>query len=291
LVKVKCCGLCNWELNYWKGTDEGFRKRYPYVPGHEWVGEVIELGEHVSTLKPGDVVTVPGGAGGFGEYNVANETDCFKVNPDIFYENAIGEPLKCVATVLGAAAPKIGDYGLIMGCGPMGLWCIQGLSGNLMSGCIAVDIDDEKLKLAKKYGATHTINARKEDVITRLKEITDGTMCDFAIEGTGIPEILNSCIYYLKNAGRLILMSSHERTCNSFDFRPAVQRGITLTVAHPSSTKTPLDDMRRAVSLINKGTFHNEDIITHRFQLEEIEQAFHTLEHKPKDYIKGIICF
>lgn len=291
LVKIKLCGLCNWELNHWKGTDESFCRQYPVVIGHEWVGEVVEKGANVKKLEIGDLVTVPGGMGGFGEYNLAKETNCYKLAPNVSVENAIGEPLKCIATILNAAAPRIGDSGLIMGCGPMGLWCTQALSGHLMDTCIVVDIDDEKLELAKKYGATHTINSMKEDVKSRVREITNGRMCDFVIEGTGIPKILNECIYYLKNAGRLILMSSHESECPSFDFRPAIQRGITIKVAHPTSTVTPADDMNRAVALINNGTFHNEDIITHRFKLEEIEEAFRTLENKPKDYIKGIIKF
>ncbi|MBQ8813763.1 MAG: zinc-binding dehydrogenase [Lachnospiraceae bacterium] len=289
LVKIKLCGLCNWELNHWKGTSESYRSLYPMVPGHEWVGEVVEKGELVHSLEIGDIVTEPGYMGGFGEYNIAEEEHCYKVLPHIPLDNAIGEPLKCITTVVGAAAPKIGDYGLIQGCGPMGLWCTQAMAGNLMTALIAVDIDDSKLELAKKYGATHTINSMKEDVVARIKEITNGHMCDFVIEGTGIPRLLNTCMSYLKNAGRLVLMSSHEGPCDSFDFRPAIERGISIIVAHPPYAVVPTDDMRRAVSLINNGTFHNEDIITHRFKLEQISEAFETLEHKPKNYIKGVV--
>lgn len=290
LVKIKLCGLCNWELNFWKGTAENYRS-YPLVLGHEWTGVVVEKGAEVTNLEIGDKVTVPEGFGGFGEYNVIDADMCYKLQADVAFDNAIGEPLKCIATVIGAAAPRIGDFGLVMGCGPMGFWCLQALSGNLLGGCIAVDIDEKKLEAARKYGATHTINSAKENVEERIREITGGAMCDFVIEGTGIPRLLNQCIYYLKNGGRLVLMSSHEAACDSFDFRPAIERGITLHVAHPSSCKNQADDMKRAIALINNGTFHNEEIITHRFKLEDISKAFETLEHKPKDYIKGIIEF
>ncbi len=284
LVKVKICGLCNWELNFWKGT-EGYTD-YPYMIGHEWAGEIVEIGDEVTRFKVGDKVTV-WDFGGYGEYAAVNEGNCYKINDGINLDNAMGEPLKCITTVLRAAAPEIGDYGLVLGCGPMGLWCIQALAGKTLGGLIAVDIDDDKLALAKKYGATHTVNSAKEDTVEAIKRITEKKMCDFVIEGTGIPKLLNAGMYYLRNAGRLILMSSHEGACKDFDFRPAIERALTICVAHPNMSEP--DDIHRAVAMINNGTFHNEDIISHRFSIDKINEAFETLENKPKDYIKGVI--
>lgn len=288
LVKVKLCGLCNWELNHWKGTSEEYRKKYPMVPGHEWVGHVVEVGKNVTGFEQGDVVTGHW-QGAFGDYYLATERCCFKLSPDVVPENALGEPLKCIVTVLRAAKPEVGDFGLVLGCGPMGLWCTQGISGNLMGGLIAVDVDDEKLALALEYGATHVINPKKENVVERIREITGGRMCDFVIEGTGVPKLLNDAMTYLRNAGRLVLMSSHEDVCKEFDFRPAIARGISLHVAHPASSVNEADDMARAIALINRGAFHNEKVVSHRFKLKDINEAFKTLANKPKDYIKGIV--
>lgn len=287
LIEVKLCGLCNWELNHWKGTAEKFRK-YPDTPGHEWVGYVKEVGANVTSFQVGDVVAGVG-RGAFADYIVRSPRGCSKINPGIPLENALIEPLKCVTTVLRAAKPELGDYGLLLGCGPMGLWCIQGLSGNTLGGLIAVDLDDDKLALAKKYGATHTINPKNENVVDAIYRITGGRMCDFVIEGTGIPKLLNDGIDYLRKAGRLILMSSHEAACPQFDFRPAVDKGISLFVAHPSFSADHLEDMARAAILVNNGTFHNEDIVSHRFKFDDINEGFKALESKPKDYIKGII--
>lgn len=290
LIQVKYCGLCNWELNHWKGTSESFTSQYPFVPGHEWVGVVVEVGKNVTNIQVGEAVSGLG-MGGFSEYRVVDPRSCHKVAPGIPLVNAIGEPLKCVVTVLRAANPQAGDFGLILGCGPMGLWCTQGLDAKLLGGLIAVDVDDAKLELAKKYGATHTINSKKEDVVEAVRKITNGRMCDFVIEGTGIPKLLNMGMDYLKRAGRLILMSSHEDSCADFDFRPAIARGITMYVPHPPSCANEHEEMARTLVLINRGTFHNEDIVTHRFKLDEIHKAFEILENKPKDYIKGVIEF
>ena len=292
LVRVKLCGLCNWELHFYKGIGGDFYTNYPKVVGHEWAGVVVKKGKNVENFEIGDKVTfLPGNFQGFAEYTTVDAADCYKLNPDVDLDNAMGEPLKCILTVLSNAQPQAGDFGLILGCGPMGLWCTQALKGNFLRSLIAVDIDDKKLELAKKFGATHTINSSKEDVVEKIREITGGDMCDFVIEGTGIPKLMESALYYLKNAGRLVIMSSHEKPCDSFDFRPAIERSLRILVAHPSSTQVPEEDMKRAVALINNGTFNNKEIITHRFKLEEINKAFETLENKPKDYIKGVIEF
>ena len=290
LVKVELCGLCNWELNFWKGTGD-YYTNYPRVIGHEWVGTVVELGEGVTGFKVGDKATVLPGETfeGFAEYVAVNENECFKLSDDAIFLNSMGEPLKCISTVVSAAAPRIGDYGVIFGCGAMGLWCTQALCGNLMAGIIAVDIDDKKLALAKEFGATHIINSKNENAVERIKEITNGQMADFVIEGTGIESVLNSSFEYLRNAGRLIIMSSHEKSCKDFDFRPALGRGIDIKSAHPSHTLNPRDDMRRAVSLIDNKAFRNEKIVTHRFKLDDINAAFEALENKPAGYIKGIV--
>ena len=291
LVKVELCGLCNWELNFWKGTGD-YYTNYPRVIGHEWAGVVVELGEGVTDYKVGDKVTVlPGDVfEGFAEYVAVNESECFKLNDDAVLLNSMGEPLKCIATVISAAEPQYGDYGVVFGCGAMGLWCVQALCGNLLAGLIAVDIDDKKLELAKKFGATHTINSKTENVTERIKEITKGHMADFVIEGTGNENLLSGCADYLKLKGRLVVMSSYEDICDKFDFRPIFYHGLDVRCAHPTHSKNgALGDMTRSVALINNGVFRNEEIVTHRFRLEEINEAFEALENKPKGYIKGVV--
>lgn len=293
LVRVASCGLCNWELNFWQGK-LGAGAVEPLALGHEWAGTVTGLGEGVTDFQIGDVVAcgVPNmkDFGGFAEYAVADTGAVLKLDSNINPKYALGEPLKCILTVLRGARPEAGDYGVVLGTGPMGMWCIQALRGEMLSELIAVDIDDEKLKTARKFGATATINSRKQNVEEELKKITHGHMADFVIEGTGIPALLNGAQGYLKyGKGRLVLMSSHEDVCEQFDFRKAIERSLEIIVTHPGHSDDPKDDFRRAMSLLTKGTFKNEEMITHEFKLSEIMTAFQTLEHKPGNYIKGIV--
>ena len=287
LVKVEVCGLCNWELNHFKGQIG----QTPMGLGHEWAGIVEETGEKVNKLKKGDKVAVlPDRLEGFSQYAAVNEERCFLLNDDIDVKKSFLEPLKCIVTVLKSAAPKVGDYGVIVGCGPMGLWCIQALKGNLLSGLIAVDVDDKKLEMARQMGATAVINSRMEDAPQRICELTDGHMADFVIEGTGLPQLMETCADYIrKGPARLCIMSYYEQNMKEMNFRKFLDKGTTIFAAHPNSESDALDAARRATTLINNHVFVQDDLITHTYRLEEIQQAFENLAHKPAGYIKGVV--
>lgn len=287
LVKVAACGLCNWELNHWKGL----LGEFPQTLGHEVSGYVAEIGEGVTGFKIGDTVTgLMDQLVGFSDYVVMEKEKCMKLKDGFNPHFGISEPIKCVTTVLRGAAPEAGDFGVVLGCGPMGLWCIQALAGNTLSGLIAIDVDDKRLELARKYGATCVINSKKEDPEKKISEITEGHMADFVIEGTGVPKLLNEAMNYLRcGRGRLVLMSSHSSDCSGFDFRPAIGKSLEIRVTHTGYCLSESDDLRRAVNLLNTGAFNLEKIITHVFKLEDINDAFKVLETKPDGYMKGIV--
>lgn len=288
LVKVAVCGLCNWEKGFFTGVLTGA----PCTLGHEWAGIVKECGKNVKNLKPGDPVAVfpKYGLDGFAQYAAIREECCFKLDESVNIYEGFAEPLKCVVTVLRSAAPEAGDYAVVTGCGPMGLWCIQALAGNLLGGLIAVDIDEGKLREAKKYGATHVIHSGEQNPQEEIKKITGGHMADFVIEGTGLPSMVQMSGNLLRTGrGRLVLMSFYEQNVREFDFRPMAERGAIVTNPQPSYSEDGLEDTRRAVTLLNNGTFRQRDIITHRFSLDEIQKAFEALVHKPAGYIKGVV--
>jgi threonine dehydrogenase-like Zn-dependent dehydrogenase len=289
MVKIASCGLCNWELNHWKGL----LGKAPQSVGHEWAGEVVEVGAAVKRFKVGDRIAMfpESELEGFSDYACIPEHLCWPVSKDTDLKYAIAEPLKCIITVARATAAEPEDNGVVLGCGPMGLWCIQAIAGSYLSSLIAVDVDDEKLALAKKYGATHTINPTIENVAKKIQDIAKGQYADFVIEGTGIPENLNTAMHYIRYSGRgkLVLMSSHEREAKAFDYRPAIDRALQIIVAHDAYATNQLDNLRRAVQRIDRRAFKVKELITHEFSLNDIQKAFETLENKPKGYLKGIV--
>ena len=146
MMKVASCGLCNWELNFWDGNLNFMG--YPHKLGHEFAGTVVKLGPGCTKFKVGDKISaVARGFGGFAEYRATPEACCEKLADNIDPKYALGEPQKCILTVLRATAPQAADYGVVLGCGPMGMWCIQALAGNYLAGLIAIDVDDAKAVL------------------------------------------------------------------------------------------------------------------------------------------------
>lgn len=288
IVKVASVGLCNWEKGFFTGVLPGA----PCTLGHEWCGVIVECGSDVTTLAKGDKVAIlpTDGLRGFAEYANIRANSCFKLADNVNVYEGFAEPLKCVITTVRSAQPEIGDYGIVIGCGPMGLWCIQALAGKMLGGLIAIDVDDIKLDQAKKYGATHVINSRTSDAERIVAEITNGHMADFIIEGTGVPHLVPSCAKLLRICrGRVALMSYYEENIKEFDFRPFADKGAIITNPQPAFCADQLEDTRRAVALINNGSFDQSDIITHKFTLDQIQLAFETLVNKPKGYIKGVV--
>jgi threonine dehydrogenase-like Zn-dependent dehydrogenase len=288
LVRVAGCGLCNWELNHFAGT----LCTCPQPLGHEIVGYVEELGAGVNGFKVGDIITgLPPQLGGFADHCLMTERDSVRVHPAMDPEVCLGEPLSCVVTTLLATEPQVGDVGLVLGCGPMGLWCTQVLAGRSLAALVAVDVQTHRLELATRFGATHVINPSEEDAPAKLARLTDGNLADFVIEGTGSPAVLSSAAAYLRPTGRgkLIMMSSHETAGPAFDWRPLQNKGAVIKATFPVAALSVTDSLRRAITLYNRGSLQVRPVITHQFKLDQIQQAFETLHHKPTDYIKGIV--
>ncbi|MHC4886804.1 MAG: zinc-dependent alcohol dehydrogenase [Planctomycetota bacterium] len=287
LLEVLACGLCKWELGHWKG-DLG---ECPQTLGHEVVGRVLELGPGVEGVEPGDTVTaLPDALNGFARHCVVTASRCARIAPDLDPRGGLGEPLSCVITTLDGAAAAAGEVGVVVGCGPMGLWCIQALAGAPLSALIAIDMDENRLDRARSFGATHTINPSSTNPAVEVESITGGRLADFIIEGTGVPAVFASLHELLKTGrGRLLLMSSHEEATAAFDWRPLQVKGAIVHATHPAYAIDQVQNMRRAIALYNTGRFASEGIITHTFALESIGEAFGALESPPSGYIKGIV--
>ena len=283
LVQTAGSGLCTYELNHWAGR----MGTPPMALGHEGYGVVVEVGAGAKRVKVGDRVT--GLCGNcFSDYFTMPEEHVMLIRPDLDQQHVPGEPLYCVHNVVRAAHPEVGDVLAIVGCGPMGLWALQALASDTLAEVVAVDIDDEKLDLARQFGARSTINPANCDAVKALKEITGGRLADVAVEGTGGPGV-KPAIQLLKHPRpKLVIMSSFKGPLE-VDMVMLCGKAVTMIHAHPGLCVDKVDGCQRTETLINNGVYKTDRLISHRWPLAEIQQAFEAFEKRGKGYLKGIV--
>jgi len=289
LVRVKLCGVCKYDLAYYKGILGTF----PGKLGHEPTGVVEQVGRNVTQFKPGDRVTglytQQPFQKGFATYAVGYPPYLIRVPDDVPLEHALGEPLKCISTILRSAPPEFGDYVLVMGCGFMGLLVLSGLVGRGPELIIAADIDDERLAMAKELGATAALNPQKVDFLGEVAKLTNGRGTDVVFELTGNPNGLQLAAQTLRLHRARYVLGGWHGVPHTYNLRNWTHPGAVILCPHPQFSLDPMDDLRRAMEGLARGVFPMDKLVTHRFRLDDIQAAFEMAERGDEGYIKGII--
>ena len=287
LVRVTHCGLCQYDGSYFKGIIGTIPQRL----GHEPVGIIERVGKQVTGFTPGDRVTgLFAHLSAFATYCIADPRFAVQVPPAIPSELALGEPLKCISTIARAASPEFGDYDLIMGAGFMGLLVAAALAGSSAGLLIAADINDERLKLAKELGATHTLRSDDPAFLDHVKDLTRGHGIDIAVEVVGLPSPAELAARTLRRGGRprYVLAGWHGQP-GTFTLRTWTTVGAEIISAHPSYSLDPMDDLRRGMLGLEKGIFPMARLVTHRFPLSRVQEGLDAMVGKTPGYIKGVI--
>lgn len=278
LLKIAACGICRYDLHLMEHDPESLANGF----GHEALGQVIACGAAVTRLAEGDWV-IGGIPNGFGNYSVVREGDVLRVPEEMGDLACLAEPLKCVTTVVRAGKPDFGDTVAVVGCGFMGLACLSALSGNWTACRIAIDMDPERRKLAMDFGATHVLDPRAGDVATAIRELTGGRGADVAIEFAGSPGAAALATTLLRYRGALVLAGGHTPRENFY------MQAITVHLAPPMFSPDESDDYRRTLAYMASGRLAMDKLVTHRFKLSEIAQAFTSLKSLGPAYMKGLV--
>jgi threonine dehydrogenase-like Zn-dependent dehydrogenase len=286
LVRITHCGLCQYDGAYYKG----YIGEPPVRLGHEPVGVVETVGRNVTGFQPGDRVTgLFAHLRAFATYALAAPEELIKIPDHVPSAHALIEPLKCVATILRTAPPEFGDHVLVMGSGFMGLLVLAGLVGQGVASLIAVDLQPDRLKLAKEIGATHTLNAGDPHFLEQVQEITGGHGTDVVFEVVGEPQAVELAAKTLRRTrGRYALAGWHGRP-GTYTLRNWTTRGAIILSAHPAYSLDPMEDARRAMDGLSRGVFPMDRLITHQFGLDDIQIAFETMIDGADNYVKGVI--
>jgi L-iditol 2-dehydrogenase len=310
LVKVQACGICGSDVMEWYRL-----KKAPRVLGHEMAGDIVKVGKNVKKFKVGDRIFVSHHVpcntcsfckngqhticetlhstnfypGGFAEYLKVPEIniDCgvFILPKEMSYEEgAFIEPLACTVRGMKIAGMKSGQSVLVLGSGVAGLLNIKLAKATGASKIFATDINDYRLKTAKKIGADVVINA-KENVPELVKNHNAGKLADLVIPCVGIPSAIKQAIESAHPGGTILFFAPTEPGVNiPFPLFDLWNKQVKMVSTYAGAPK----DIKKAIKLIRSKKVKVTDLITHRFPLSKAAEGF-KLAAQAKDSIKIII--
>jgi len=310
VVKIKAAGICGSDISIFKGTSPV--ATYPRVIGHEFAGEVVEIGSAVTRVQAGDHVsinpvigcgecrvckkgrsnvcaamTVVGVHmdGGFREYAVMPENNVFKVSNDISWEQAaIIEPYTVAAQAVSRGNVQADDTILILGCGPNALTILQ-VAKMIGAKCIMSDIVAGRLKRAKEFGADIVINSLEEDVEQKIRELTSSAGVDVAIDAACAGTTLEQAIACTRPAGTVVTMG--------FSDKPSNIRELDITKKELDVKGTRLNNGKfpQVIEWVESGCIDSSKIITDTFCFTDIDKAFDKIKNDPEHVLKVILKF
>ncbi len=297
VVKVVACGLCHTDLGYMDFGVPTFKKP-PIVLGHEPACIVEEVGARVSNVKVGDRVLIgPITCGDCffcrtGRENICDSMGMIGNNIDGALAEYTKVPARCLIklpeelplkescvisdavvspyhAVKRRAQVGLGDWVLVIGCGGVGINAVQwaNMAGGLV---IAMDVMDHKLELARELGAVEVINAKKvEKPAKEIKKITGGMGADVAIECLGNPDTITQAFDSVRSGGRVCVVG--------FSFKSPPLNAARLMykeVEITGSVAGLIPDYYTILNLIRNGKFRTDKLITARYPLDKINEAF-----------------
>lgn len=310
IVKIKAVGFCGSDISR-------YAKLGPHtvgaIFGHEFSGEVVEIGQHVNHVKVGDGVaacpTTPCficeyckqgqhsqcekllvlGAkedGGFAEYVRLHSRSVIKLPKGLDFETAACVEPACVA-LHGFYRTRIqaGDTVAVLGVGSIGLFAVQCAKILGAAKVIAIDIFDEKLTIAKQLGADVCINARDVDFIKVTKEVTNGKGADIAVESAGTPDTSAQVFSLPRKGGTVLFMGIPygDVLVPREHFEKIVRNELTVLGSwNAISGPYPGKEWYTVLHFMQEGQIKVKPMITHRISLEQIPETFEEIYRRDR---------
>jgi len=309
VIKVEACGICAGDVKakhgaamFWEGDNPWLKA--PVVPGHEFYGRVVELGEGAAeyhSVSEGDLIVAeqisPCGKcrfcrngqywmceihdiygfqkdvaeGGMAEYMVFHETARIHHIPEELSakEAAFIEPLACSIHTVQRAKIELDDVVVLAGAGPLGMGMIQAITLKTPKKFIVLDMDDARLETAKKYGADIVINPSKEDAVKIVKDLTGGYGCDIYIEATGHPAGVKQGLEMVRKLGRFVEFSvfGSDTTVDWSVIGDRKELDVLGSHLGPHCYEIAID-------LFSRKKISAEEMVTHSYPIDKFEEAF-----------------
>ena len=305
LVHIAFSGVCHSQLMEARGL-RGEDRFLPHLLGHEGTGRVEAVGAGVTKVRPGDWVILgwikgdgldcggisylhageqinSGGVTTFNEKAVVAENRLTQLPEGVPLD--IGVLFGCAlptgaGIITNVMRPKEGTTLAVFGLGGIGLSALMATKLFKCREIIAIDVNSEKLALARDLGATITINARTEDLDRRVKDLTDGLGVDFAVEASGLASTIEQAFNAVRRGGGLCVFASHPEAGTRISIDPfELICGKRIQGSWGGDCRPDIDTPRFA-ELYREGRLPLERLITKRYKFEDINMALDDLEAK-----------
>lgn len=287
LVRVAASGVCTSELDVWAGTAPA---TFPLYLGHEVSGTVVETGSDVTAVSAGDRVGVWVTTRGFADY-VAVRAEYCRPAGDVPLDLVLAEPLACAANAVELADVRLGDDVVIVGAGFMGNLVQQLVALRGVRHLVVADIRPDSLERATRLGATRVVQVGSESLADVVSEVTGGTGADITFECTGTQGGLSGVGDVTRMSGKIALVGYHQGAPRSIPLSQWNWMAFDIVNAHFREVATIMRGMTVASRLLAAGVVSLEQLVTHRFGLEDIDEAFRTSLEKPAGFVKAVVTF
>lgn len=311
LIKVICGGICGSDIGIYNGTNS--LATYPRIIGHEFGGEVVEVGSAVKNVKVGDKVAVdPVNScgkcyacthgrhnvcntvevtgvhrdGGFAEYVVAPEASVYKIDTTKVPEDLLCmvEPYSIGMEVSYRGQITKGDKVLVMGSGPIGIAVMQ-VAKSKGAEVMMTDLLDKRLERAKDMGADRTVNVSKEDLKQAVLDFTDGEGMPVVVDTVCSVNSLPQAIDLTCPAGRVVTLGLVNK--------PSAIAQVDFTKKELDVVGSRLNNYRfkEVIEGFESGVLTPEKMRSKSFPFTEVEEAIKSIKEHPEDVCKVVLKF
>ena len=288
LIRVAACGVCTSELDVWEGTAGA--AGFPRKMGHEVSGVVEQVGAEVVDLKVGDRVAAWVTGSGFAEFVAVDSAHCVDAG-DVPLDLALGEPLACAVNAVERADPQLADDVVIIGAGFMGHLVQKLVQLRGPNQVIVADIRPDALERAGRIGATRTVDVRSESLPDVVQAVTGGRGANLTFEVTGVQSGLDAASEVTRMEGTIAIVGYHQGGRREIPLDRWNWMAYRIANCHFRDPGTILHGMGTGMRLLRSRQIVLDDLVSHRFPIQDIGQAFQTAHDKPEGFVKATVVF
>ncbi|WP_455367629.1 zinc-binding dehydrogenase [[Eubacterium] cellulosolvens] len=313
ILKIKKCGICAADIKILHESAY-FKTRIPIIAGHEFVGEIVELGDGAEKkfgLKLGDktipesivpcgecyyckrglpnlcvphhVFGILGPDGGWAEYiKCPAKSIMWKIPKEMPWETAVGiEPCACAIHAVERGNISLQDTVAVIGAGAIGLYALQAAKLKHPKYLIAISRNEHRRRVAENIGADLALNPRTDDIKREIDDLTEGVGVDKVIEAAGSAQSVELAIDILRKRGRFVVFGVFsEKATIDWSIISDVKE-LEIVGGHLGFLTYPL-----AVKYLHDGLITNDKINTHDFPLKDFRKALEYNEKRLDNAIK-----